>query len=170
MTERLVNWYAADPSSTIHGATGWLLRRWNKEAEVTRINETPIPYDPTGAREWYVLKINVDDSLKGEGQSDSDSLALHLTMIVFPAGEYTIGSPESEPDREGNENQHRIRLSRPIAVCDQELTWRNYDPIDQGERRLTWQKQFGRTLAATDPAFGVLGTRQLSIVAGYPLS
>jgi eukaryotic-like serine/threonine-protein kinase len=155
LTERLVNWYATDPSSTVHGATGWLLRRWNKEAEVTRINETPIPYDPTGARDWYVMKINVGGSLPGEEQSNAESKAVYFTMIVFPAGEYTIGSPESEPERQGDETQHRIRLSRPIAVSDHELTWRNFDPIDQGKTRLAWQKQFGRTLEATDPAFGV---------------
>ena len=35
LIDRLTVWYAGDASSTIHGATGWLLRHWGQD-EVAR--------------------------------------------------------------------------------------------------------------------------------------
>ncbi|MGA7674674.1 MAG: formylglycine-generating enzyme family protein [Rhizomicrobium sp.] len=38
-------------------------------------------------------------------------------MIVIPAGEYTMGSPGTEPGRNANEGpQHRVRITYPLAV------------------------------------------------------
>jgi len=156
LIQRLITWYATDPSSGIHGATGWLLRRWNKHAEVTQIDQTPLLYDPTGQREWYVQEVKVDNSTEPSvAILPLPKHSLYFTFIVFPAGEYTIGSPEDEPDRNSNEAQHRVKLTRPVAVCNDEMTWQNYDPIDQGKTRSAWQRQFGRTLGDTDPAFGI---------------
>jgi len=136
LIQRVITWHATDPSSGIHGTADWLLRRWNRDAEVTKVDQTPAPYDPSGQREWYVQEIR----LKGESSPENSNTlspttqSLHLTFIVFPAGEHTIGSPESEPGRRSDEVQHRVKLTRPFAVCDQELTWRNYYPFDQGGR------------------------------------
>jgi formylglycine-generating enzyme required for sulfatase activity len=38
-------------------------------------------------------------------------------MVVVPAGSFTMGSPESEPERLDNEGpQHTVTISQPFAV------------------------------------------------------
>ncbi len=46
----------------------------------------------------------------------------YYTFIVFPAGEYTIGSMDDEPDRPSYETRHSVILTRPFALLDRELT------------------------------------------------
>jgi formylglycine-generating enzyme required for sulfatase activity len=64
-------------------------------------------------------------------------------MAVVPAGEFTMGSPPSEPFR-GAEAQHRVTIAAPFAVSKFEVTFdqwdacvqqggcRGYRPDDQG--------------------------------------
>src|SRR5262249_25014924 len=37
--------------------------------------------------------------------------------------EYTIGSIDGEPDRITNETRHPVKLTRPVAVLDREITF-----------------------------------------------
>jgi serine/threonine protein kinase/formylglycine-generating enzyme required for sulfatase activity len=156
LIDRLIVWYGQDPSSAIHGAAGWLLKRWGFEEAVTKIERTPVPYDPTGEREWYTLEIKAtsDGGLLGSLLGPTEQ-PLYFTFIVFPAGEYTIGSPEGETDRSIDERLHRVTLTQPISVCDRELTWAQYDPIDNRQRHTAWERQFNRKLGPSDPVFGV---------------
>jgi formylglycine-generating enzyme required for sulfatase activity len=44
-------------------------------------------------------------------------------MVVIPAGEFTMGSPESEEGRSADEGpQHKVRIARPFALGRYELT------------------------------------------------
>jgi formylglycine-generating enzyme required for sulfatase activity len=44
--------------------------------------------------------------------------------VVFPAREYTIGSPEDElSKRDNDEVLHRVRLTRPFAILNREVTF-----------------------------------------------
>jgi formylglycine-generating enzyme required for sulfatase activity len=104
--EWLPAWYRQDPSSAIHGACGWLLRTWGFTREAAEVERTPLPYDPTGGREWFVEEIG------GE----------HFTFVVFAPGEFLMGSPPGEGYRQKNERQHRVRLTRRFAISDRELT------------------------------------------------
>ncbi len=104
--DALVRWYRGDPSSAIHGASGWLLRTWGFTDDVAQVDRTPLPPDPAGRREWFVEKIGPDC----------------VTFVVFPAGTFLLGSPPEESHRVKNEQQHRVRVSRAFAVADRELT------------------------------------------------
>ena len=46
----------------------------------------------------------------------------YYTFVVFPAGEYTIGSIDDDPDRNRSETRHPFKLTRPFAVLDREIT------------------------------------------------
>jgi formylglycine-generating enzyme required for sulfatase activity len=47
-------------------------------------------------------------------------------LIIIPAGQFTMGSPASEPHR-GSEAQHRVTLAYPFAVSKFEVTFDQWD-------------------------------------------
>jgi formylglycine-generating enzyme required for sulfatase activity len=47
----------------------------------------------------------------------------YYTFIVFPPGEFTIGSEPDEPGRRKDEVRHRMRLTRPFAILNREITF-----------------------------------------------
>jgi len=47
----------------------------------------------------------------------------YYTFIIFPKGEYTIGSVADQPDRTKDEIRHNVTLTRPFALLDRELTF-----------------------------------------------
>jgi len=48
-------------------------------------------------------------------------------MLVIPAGEFWMGSPESEPEQENNERRHRVAIARPFAIGHYAVTFAEYD-------------------------------------------
>jgi formylglycine-generating enzyme required for sulfatase activity len=81
-----------------------------------------------------------------------------MTFVVFPAGQYIVGSPPDEAGRAGDQERHSVTLTRPFAICDREITWeqmRGFDESIEFDRRAAGEKQFGRTLTDVEPAFGV---------------
>jgi len=105
---QLATWYRDDPSSTIHGAAGWLLRQWQQTDVARKVDETPLAYSPQ--REWFTLAIPGGDQ------------TFFQTYVVIPPGDYEIGSPGNEPDRNATETSHTVQLSRPFALLDREVT------------------------------------------------
>jgi formylglycine-generating enzyme required for sulfatase activity len=50
------------------------------------------------------------------------------TMVVVPAGNFRMGSPESEKDRDGDEiPQHQVMIVKPFAVGKTEVTFAEWD-------------------------------------------
>src|SRR5262249_12008751 len=86
--------------------TGWLLRSWGLGREVERIDHTPLPYDPTGQRDWFVQQVGEDC----------------FTFLVFQPGAFVMGSPLREGHRQEHDARHRVRVTRACAVSDRELT------------------------------------------------
>jgi formylglycine-generating enzyme required for sulfatase activity len=168
LVKQLADWYRRDPSSGVHGAVGWLLRRWGQRDVADRVDQTPIPYSPD--RAWFTLAItvtpaptsqpregsparnsganstpakparsaqlNAGESPKPEARGEAAnpkppepagpprSTTFHYTFIVFPAGEYTIGSVNDEPVRQKDEVRHKVKLTRPFALLDREVTFK----------------------------------------------
>ncbi|MDS4021533.1 MAG: formylglycine-generating enzyme family protein [Candidatus Competibacter sp.] len=48
-------------------------------------------------------------------------------MIVIPAGEFWMGSPESEARRNSNERWHQVKIERPFAIGRYAVTFAEYD-------------------------------------------
>jgi formylglycine-generating enzyme required for sulfatase activity len=121
------DWYANDPSSGVHGAANWLLRQWGEQAYVKQIDETPMA--PSQDREWFTLAVTVKpeapSSLPGNSLESNPAkpITFYYTFVVFPAGEYTIGSPDDEPNRDPAEVRRRVRLTRPFALLNREVTF-----------------------------------------------
>jgi hypothetical protein len=122
LISQLVGWYARDPSSGIHGATGWLLRQWGHNEQARKVDETQVEYTP--GREWFTLEIKPksSDQPTAAHENPSPEHSVHLTFVVFEPGEYVVGSPSDEPDRESWESYHVVRITRPFAILDREIT------------------------------------------------
>lgn len=121
LINKLSDWYRTDPSSAVHSATGWLLRRWGRDEVVAKVDQTPIPY--ANDREWF----NLNATLPG------DNKKFNYTFIVFPSGEYSIGSVRDELNRDPEprkEGRHSVRISRPFALLDREITYAEMKAFD----------------------------------------
>lgn len=161
MLKELIAIYGEHPSRTLHSALGWLLRRWGQEERVRTIDETPLEYDTSGVREWYVIQVKPPIAEEAEEEStksttpieaDIDLTApIYFTMLVFPGGEFEMGKV-GEPKA--------VTIPGPIAIGDREVTWRQFSAIDGDDHRKTWDEQFkkqlgGRRLLPEEPVFGV---------------
>ena len=136
--KQLSDTYRHDPSSGVHGATGWLLRQWGQADVVREVDQTPEPYSLD--REWFTLAITVTPKSppkpivkpgkeKGELESEPEPpveplprKTFHYTFIVFPSGSSEIGSVADEPDPQKDELRHAVTLTRPFALLDREVT------------------------------------------------
>ena len=109
--------------------------------------------------------LDNEHSSRAPGDQDPASLALRvgvpaeapffITFVVFPPGKYFIGSPDGEAERQANEKRHPIEITQPFALGDREITWAQYNAFDGRHHHDAWEKQFGRTLTLSEPAFGV---------------
>ena len=89
------------------------------------------------ARAWWVLVV----ALAIAGQAVAQDLspgdrfqdcALCPEMVVLPAGEFLMGSPSGEAEREDDEGpQHRVRIAQPFAVGVFEVTFAEWDACRQ---------------------------------------
>lgn len=53
--------------------------------------------------------------------------SIQMKLVLIPAGEFTMGSPQSEAGRETNEGpQHRVKFSKPIYMGAYEVTQDEY--------------------------------------------
>jgi formylglycine-generating enzyme required for sulfatase activity len=118
LVSTLADWYLNDPSSGVHGASGWLLRHLGEYEIAKRIDQTEVPYSPT--REWFTIAVSVKPT---DQQDRSESVRFYYTFIVFPEGEFQIGSPEDQPDRVKIETLHQVILTRSYAVLDRQITF-----------------------------------------------
>ena len=49
-------------------------------------------------------------------------------MVVVPAGEFLMGSPADETDRDGDEGpRHKVTIAKPFAVGKFEVTWNEWE-------------------------------------------
>jgi formylglycine-generating enzyme required for sulfatase activity len=128
--EQLLELYAKDPSSGVHGASGWLLRQWGQAKAVDKMDRKSVPYSPD--REWFVMRFEPPWDWKT--LSASMPKAFSITFVVFPAGQYQIGSPASEKDRRADETQVSVKLTRPLAIADREISWQQFSPHDGDQK------------------------------------
>ena len=159
LVDRLVNSYATDPASR-----AWSLRlaatALGLSEEATRVDHTPLDYDPTGERDWFVQEVKSQtDGLFGTGIGARD-LRIYFTFVVFPPSEYVMGSSVGEVDRKTDEELHQVEITHRLAVSDRELTWEQFNAAGMKvpggtTHQETWSAQFKRDLVPQGPAFGV---------------
>ncbi|HUT60495.1 MAG TPA: formylglycine-generating enzyme family protein [Phycisphaerae bacterium] len=55
-----------------------------------------------------------------------------VTLVLIPAGEFTMGSPLSEAGRSADETEHRVIISKPFYMSSTEITQRQYKALMGG--------------------------------------
>jgi formylglycine-generating enzyme required for sulfatase activity len=141
------------PSYTAPGA-GWLLRHWGQTVLVEQLDQREVAYDPTGQRNWLRMRLELRPRLT-EPMAGTSAKKVHtLTFVVFPAGEYHLGSPEfegGEEERDRAEVPRVLTISRPVAICDRETAFALFDPFDAGASRNRIQSDWGWELTGDSP-------------------
>ena len=72
-------------------------------------------------------KARYEEWVRTEGTYTSPTTG--LVMRPVPPGTYTIGSPPGEPDREDDETQHTVVLTRPFLMGTTEVTQGQYKAV-----------------------------------------
>lgn len=118
--------FGDDPDPGIHSAAQWALRQWGQEMR----QERP---EATGS-ESAAIRFGWK----------RDSMGITFVQIPGPI-EFEMGSPESEPDHEENEQQRRVRIPRSFAMATTETTAAQYKLFlaatqshDKAPRRHSW--------------------------------
>jgi len=54
---------------------------------------------------------------------------IDMVLVPIPAGGFMMGSPESEPERYGNETQHLVKITKPFYLSAHEVTQAQYEQV-----------------------------------------
>jgi formylglycine-generating enzyme required for sulfatase activity len=93
-----------------------------------------------------VLSPEKERALAAKGGEFSECGHGCPTMVVVPAGRFTMGSPESEKYRDANEGpQHTVTIGKPFAVGKYDVTFAEWDTcVDAGACPRASDSGFGR--------------------------
>ena len=119
LIEKLLVIYENEPDAGLHGAAEWLLRKWGHgerlQGVVNKLRGNEVKLQARKAsdkRGWYV---------NTQGQ----------TFAMLDAGEFLMGSPESEPGHRHDEILHRCRIGRRFAISATHITKAQYRTFQQ---------------------------------------
>jgi formylglycine-generating enzyme required for sulfatase activity/serine/threonine protein kinase len=100
------SWYRRDPDSGVHGACGWLFHAWGLKHEALALEAQLVDQLPAPQQQWMVCL----------------PAGVPVTLVLFSAGEFQMGSPLTESGRDWQEQPRRVRLTRGFWLCDRLVT------------------------------------------------
>ena len=81
------------------------------------------PFDAAAAKEHQ------EAWAKHLGQPVKVTNSIGMKLVLIPPGEFVMGCPESESDREGNETQHPVRITKPYYLGMYEVTRAQWERV-----------------------------------------
>ena len=124
---KIQNLYRTDTDPGVHASAEWLLRKWQRQAWLTQVNEKWATDRELRKKRLEAIqqlltmkkaKTSPQWYVTGQGQ----------TMVVIPGPvDFLMGSPVTEVNREDGpdgvgEMQHRKRIGRSFAIAAREVT------------------------------------------------
>jgi len=92
-----------------------------------------------------VLTLEQEKTRAAEPGTTFKECAECPAMIVMRPGRFTMGSPQSEPDREANEGpQHEVTVAEPFAVSKFEVSFEEWDACVAAARCPSVPDHWGR--------------------------
>ena len=67
-----------------------------------------------------------DEAKQPTKQVEPATNSIGMKLAAIPAGEFLMGSPETEPGRGQDEQQHRVRITKPFLLGVYEVTFKQY--------------------------------------------
>lgn len=80
--------------------------------------------DEMGLAEWGASTEPLPD-----GWAPTIVNSIGMKLVLIPAGKFTMGSPRSEKDRDGDESGHRVEITRPFYMGAYLVTQQEYQKI-----------------------------------------
>ena len=157
LTKKLLIIYQSDPDAGIHAAAEWLLRKWEKSEELDAVDSKLSRIgDQDGSRNWFI---------NTQGQ----------TFTILDAGEFQMGSPDTEAFRQRDEHLHRRQIGRRVAIATKEVTVGQYQEFLKQNPAFKFASLHKQEFAPTDdcpqvavPWFGAVAyCRWLSELEGF---
>ena len=91
------------------------------------VNLLVAPFTETKAKE---IQKEVAKILHTEVEEKEDlGKGVKLDLILIPAGKFKMGSPESEKDRDDDEAQHEVTLTKPFYMGKYEVTQEQWEVV-----------------------------------------
>jgi serine/threonine protein kinase/formylglycine-generating enzyme required for sulfatase activity len=114
--------YQADPDPGLHAAAEWLLRTWQQEAWLKKVNDAW-----AGNRDQRAKRLHgIEQALARDKEKTPSQWYVNgqgQTMVVIPGPvEFVMGSPPTEKGRSGSQSQHKKRIGRTFAVAATPVT------------------------------------------------
>ena len=82
------------------------------------------PFDTGGAKQHQQAWADY------QGLPVEQTNSIGMKFVLIPSGEFMMGSPEDDPDKEPNETpQHRVRITRPFYLGVHEVTQAQYEKV-----------------------------------------
>lgn len=126
---QVLDWYTNEPSSAVHSALRWYLKKNSKHSLVDKLDETPVPYSPN--REWFTMRIPLIQSKSPSVPQDPDQYTC-LTFVVFQPGTYTVEPMEITYNQGQKISRKTLVLDRPIAILDREISPKELEAFRSG--------------------------------------
>jgi len=131
LVAKLQDLYRTVPDPGLHAAVEWLLRTWKQDAWLAEMNEQWKKDDPERSRKLKTLAAATQPTVVPSLQWYVNTQG--QTFIVIPGPvEFEMGSPETEADRSTDEAQHRVRISRTVALAAKAVSFGDYRAFDDG--------------------------------------
>ncbi len=137
LTAPLTEAFRRHPDSGVHSAIAWLFRQWGDEGRVKEITKDLAAAPPDADRDWYV----------------NSEL---MTMAIFrDPPEFQMGSPATEPARDGGERRHLRKIERTYAIGATEVTANQFLRYVNSDRNCKFEQQAGYGPDPDCPAIAV---------------
>ncbi len=119
-------------------AAGWRFKGWQgtssahadavrwvavtEPAEYTALFEQQVTEMPTEVIVPQVMALLEPLGSNAQGRPEFRHKSTGIVLILIPAGEFWMGSPDDEPGRNKDERRHRVRITQPFLLAKYEVT------------------------------------------------